>query len=292
MGVEETGIFVLDPVARRLVSARATEGQLISFGRTRDALVLLLAPDDGIGPARLALLGADGAYRTAELAQISAGWRHPLQADEPPGEHRHPGLAVDPVGGRAYVVGGGAPVAEVDLRSLAVSYHRPARPVSLFGRLRDWLEPSAHAKGPVLGSTRTARWLGNGLLAVTGDDGRPGPGGVVTTVAGLSLVDTRTWSVRTLDRAASSADVVAGTLLASANGFPERPGIGLKAFDLEGNQRFHLFGSRSVSVLEHLDERVFVDAGSGTRAVDARSGGLVRAPRNLPHLLVGSMQRY
>jgi hypothetical protein len=61
VGVEETGIFVIDPEARRLVHARATRGNVFGVARTREALVLLLAPDDGIGPATLALLDATGA---------------------------------------------------------------------------------------------------------------------------------------------------------------------------------------------------------------------------------------
>jgi hypothetical protein len=292
VGAEETGIFVVDPVARRLVAARPTEGQVIGVGRTRDALVLLLAPDDGIGRASVALLDAEGAYRTVVLHRISAGWRHPMQADEPPGEHRNPGLAIDAVGGRAYVVGGGEPIAEVDLRSLAATYHEPSRPISLFGRLRAWVEPAAQAKGPLLGSTRRALWLGNGRLAVTGQDGRPGRDGVVVHPAGLTLVDTRTWSVETLHREATSATAAAGTVLASSGGDPDLPGIGLRGYDLDGDRRFHVFGARAIHVLERLDERVFVDDGAKTHAVDARMGRIQPAPRDLPQLLVGTMQRY
>jgi hypothetical protein len=226
------------------------------------------------------------------LDSISAGRRHPSEADEPPGEHRYPGLAVDAAGGRAYVVGGGEPVAEVDLRSLAVTYHQPARPISLLGRLRAWLQPAAHAKGPVLGSTRRVIWLGNGRLAVTGEDGRPGRDGVVVHPAGLTLVDTRTWSLETLHRDATTATVAAGSLLASSDGFPDLPGIGLRGYDLDGDRRFHLFTSRAVNVLGHVDERVFVDDGVSTRVVDARTGRVLRAPRSLPHLLVGTMQPY
>jgi hypothetical protein len=292
VGAEETGIFIVDPVARRLVSARATEGQVVGAARTANALVLLLAPDDGIGPTTLATLSADGAYRTVVLNQISAGWRYPTQADEPLGEHRHPGLAVDAVGGRAYVVGGGEPVAEVDLGSLAVSYHQPTRPISLLGRLRNWLEPEAQAKGPLLGSSRRALWLGNGRLAVTGEDGRPASDGVAMHPAGLTLVDTRTWSFETVQPDATAATAAGGTLLAWAGGWPDLPAIGLRGYDLDGDERFHLFGAHCVTVLEQVDERVFVDTHLGMRAVDARTGSVARSPRELPHLLVGSMQRY
>jgi hypothetical protein len=291
VGVEATGIFVVDPVARRLVGARPTEGQVMGVARTAGALVLLLAPDDGIGVARLATLAADGVYRTVDLRRIAAGYRYP-DGDDPTGERRHPGLAVDAVGGRAYVVGAGEPVAEVDLGSLAVAYHEPARPISLFSRLRNWLEPKAEAKAPLLGSYRRALWLGNGRLAVTGEDGRPGRDGVVTHAAGLSLIDTGTWKVETVQRDATSVTMAGGTLLASTAGFPELQAIGLRGYDLDGDERFHLFGTRAVSVLARLDERVFVDDGAGTRAVDARTGRLGPLVRVVPELLVGSMQRY
>jgi hypothetical protein len=291
VGAEQTGIFVIDPVARRLVSARPTEGQVIRVGRTANALVLLVAPDDGIGVARVATLAADGTYRTVELARTSAGFLYP-PAEGPPGEHRVPGLAIDAAGGRAFVVGAGEPVAEVDLGSLAVSYHELSRQISLVGRLRNWLEPRAEAKGPLLGAVRQAVWLGNGRLAVTGEDGRPGRDGVVTHAAGLSLVDTRTWKVETVQADATAATMAGGTLLVSNAAYPELQGIGLRGFDLRGNQRFHLFGRRAVSVLARLDERAFVDDGGVTYAVDTRTGRVLRVVRQVPELLVGSMQRY
>jgi hypothetical protein len=84
-----------------------------------------------------------------------------------------------------------------------------------------------------------------------------------------------------------------GTLLASAAGYPELEGIGLRGYDLDGDQRFHLFGTRAVSVLARLDERVFVENGDGlTRAVDARTGRVQLVVREVPELLVGNMRRY
>ncbi|HKG10157.1 MAG TPA: hypothetical protein VKB07_06250 [Gaiellaceae bacterium] len=291
VGAEVTGTFVVDPVAGRLVSARPAEGEVVSAARTRTALVLLLAPSGGIGPARLATLAADGAYRTVELSRVTAGFRYP-EIDGPPGEHRVPGLAIDSAGDRAFVVGADEPIAEIDLAALAVSYHEPARPISLVGRLLTWLEPPAEAKGPLLGAVRRAVWLGNGLLAVTGEDGRPGRDGVVTQAAGLSVVDTRTWKVEAVQRAATAATMAGGTLLASAAGYPELEGIGLRGYNLDGDQRFHVFGSRAVSVLGRLDGRVFVDDGGATYAVDARTGRVARIVRQVPELLVGSMRRY
>jgi len=95
-----------------------------------------------------------------------------------------------------------------------------------------------------------------------------------------------------VQRAATTATMAGGTLLASAAGYPELDGIGLRGYDFDGDQRFHVFGSRAVSVLGRLDGRVFVDDGGVSYAVDARMGRVARIVRQVPELLVGSMRRY
>jgi hypothetical protein len=248
----------------------------------RDALVLLLAPTDELGFARLAVVDSEGRVRSVVLDRIRAGWRR-SEDGELTNEYQRPALALDAVGGRGFVVGGGAPVAEVDLRSLSVTYHALAR-----------REPAARAKGPVAGSSRVALWLGGGLLAFTGEDGRAiGPGQVETTPAGLTLLDTSSWSARLLDRSANSVTYVSGTVLATSQALSVKleRGVGLLGFDRTGTRRFHLFGDRAVSVLERLDERVFVEEGGAIRAVDVRRGRIVPVPRQVPQLLTGTMQR-
>ena len=290
VGVEATGLFVVDPVAGRLIQSQALDGHPIGVGRTADSLVLLLAPTEEIGMARLALVDLEGRLRTVVLDRIPAGWRYQHDASSPPGESRRPGLALDAAGGRAFVVGGGSPVAEVDLATLAVDYHEPARKASFLGRLRAWLEPEAQAKGPVAGSWRSARWLGGGFLAVTGEDGHvAGPDRVETTSAGLTLIDTRTWEARTLAGQANGMAFAAGTLLATFHDpFDPSAGIGLRGFARDGSKRFHLFGGQQVGLLGTLDDRAFVDAIGGTHVVRLGSGRATRWSREPPQLLVGT----
>jgi hypothetical protein len=159
---------------------------------------------------------------------------------------RLPGLAVDPGGRRAYVVDHGL-VAEVDLRTLAVGYHAPTRSTSLLARIRDWLEPAAHAKG---GSarTRSARWLGGGLIAVTGADAQHDR----VLPAGLDLVDTRDWSIRTIDDDASDVRVAGDLLLATTES------TGLIAYGFDGDRRFELFGDRVAWIEQVHDGRAYV----------------------------------
>jgi hypothetical protein len=294
VGVEETGLFVVDPVERRLLRSGSLAGYPVGAERVGNALVLLLSPVDEVGTARLAVVDAEGNVRTVVLDRILAGSRIPVgEPDAPVGEAWRPGLAVDALGGRAFVVGGGAPIAEVDLANLAVSYHDLARPASLLGRLRNWLEPEARAKGPVAGSWRTARWLGGDKLAFTGEDGRAlGGGKVDVTAAGLTLVNTSSWSAETLEERANGIAFAAGTLMATRQGFEVGRGIGLLGFDRDGSRRFHLLGDAPLAIVGTLDDRVFVDGERKVRAADLRRGRLVRAPREVPQLVVGSMQRY
>jgi hypothetical protein len=294
VGVEETGLFVVDPSERRLLHSQPLEEHPIGVGRTSDELALLLSPRDKIGATRLALVDAEGRSRSVVLDRIVAGWRYQVEADAPMGESWQPGLAVDSAAGRAFVVGGGSPVAEIDLASLTVRYHDLARPASLLGRLRNWLEPQAHAKGPVAGSWRTVRWLGGGSLAFTGEDGRVvGPGQVETKAAALTLVDTRSWSARTLEQRANGIAFVGGTLLATLHDpFERGAGVGLLGFNRDGSKRFHLFGAQQVGLMSSIDDRVVVDAIGGPRVVNVRSGRVARVTRVLPQLLTGSMQRY
>ena len=116
-----------------------------------------------IGPASLVFADPRG-VRATRLPSIRAG--------EVPGgggisQWRLPGLAVDPAGAEAYVADPDGQVAEIDLRTLAVSSHEPTAQHSFLARLDGWLEPTASAKGDS-GPVRQAQWIGNGVLLVSG----------------------------------------------------------------------------------------------------------------------------
>ncbi|MGH3113447.1 MAG: hypothetical protein ACRDOP_08270, partial [Gaiellaceae bacterium] len=181
-----------------------------------------------------------------------------------------PALAVDEDGERAFVVGAGPLVAEVDLETMEVRYHELARPVSLLGRLLDLLEPEAIAKGPTEGATRKAVWLGNDLLAVTGSDTNVSVGADEQveeriSPAGLSLIDTERWSVRLLEERVGELTLAADALLAWT--FPEeslpprlRKG-GLTVYDLEGRERMRLFEGESIWDLQAAGRLAYIGVG-------------------------------
>jgi hypothetical protein len=287
----ETGVdtVVVDPVARRVVARRSLGGSLQSFSRTGDGLVLLLGPRSGIGPARLASFPAREQIRVVRLERVAAGF----EQDELEGgflvdRYRTPGLAVDLTGDRAFVVTADEVVADIDLRTYDVGYHRLEEATSLLGRLRNWLEPPAETKGASDGSLRTAVWVGEGQLAVSGWDDHAsfddeGNQTQSSTPAGAALVDTRTWSKRTLGSDASAASVAGDLLLVYGSVWnPEAgdfKGTGLNVFDPSGKRRFRLFRSRpvgNVQVVGRLAYVSFDDVSCLGRIVDLRSGRVLR----------------
>jgi hypothetical protein len=199
---------------RPSVSARIP-GSILGIERVGGRLVLLTAPKQGIGTAGLAVVEPTGILRIVALSQIQAGsdtGEDGGQPDLSKLRQNIPGLAVDPDSGRAFVIPATGPIAEVHLATFAVSYHSLAQPVSLLGRVHDWIEPKAEAKGSN-GPIRSARWLGNGVVAVSGGNETATPDAsnqphFTWSPAGLSLIDTNTWGTRVIDRGADSFEVV------------------------------------------------------------------------------------
>jgi hypothetical protein len=176
---------------------------------------------------------------------------------------------VDPSRRLAFAVAAGAPIAEIDLATLRVSYHELSEPISMLGRLRSWLEPRTEAKGAQDGPDRNALWVGEHTLVVFGSDahgsldsrGRPQ---LTVTPAGVRLVDTRTWSSTMLERGATAVSLADGALLVTASLWDSRTqrttGVGLVGYGSDG-ARFHLWG----------DAAVYVQA-AGNRAVASVTG--------------------
>jgi hypothetical protein len=296
-GLGDTTVAGIDAQQRpRLLWQRRLGGSLQAGQRFRRSLVLVLGPRGrALGPSRLALVGPDGRVRFAPLAQIRSG-SEAIGGGDPSRflvREWNPGLAVDPSAARALVVQAGAPVGEVDLRTLRVRYHELSEPISLLGRLHDWLEPKAEAKAQE-GPNRQALWLGHGLLAVTGTDthaslAASGREAQWETPAGLKLIDTRRWSIRTLDTAATRAEFVSGTLLAFGFRWDSRTGklsgSGLTGYALDGSRTFHRYGDDPISGMEPLGARILVGGAAGSRIfrrgalLDARTGRELRRVR-------------
>ena len=293
---ERSEVLVIAPSARRVIARTALEGEVHGIQRTPNALVLLLAPVGRIGAASLAVAGASGELRTVALERIWIGFeRSEGDSGEFVGTQRGAGFAVDPDAGRAFVFPAGSDAAAIDLGSMAVTYHTPREPVSLFGRLRRFLAPTAAAK-MIDGPWRTARWLGDGLVAVTGADyatWKDGDSRFQTrmTPAGLTIVDTNTWRVRTVERGASSVDYADGVLLAtggtSDSSTRVSTSMGLAAYTADGSRRFRIFDGEPITVWRAFRGLAYVRKDDQPfRIVDIASGRVVGTRRDAPPWLL------
>lgn len=291
---DESGLareaVVLDPRNLRVIRRASLASWVALAGRSSSELVLLLGNDGEIGPARLAVVDAEGEVRTVVVERVSHGTVLEGEGADHGASTVRPGLAVDLEGRRAFLVPASGSVAAVDLATLRVSYHE-LDPPSLLGRLWSRLLPDAQAKGVLEGPVRTAVWLGDETLAVTGSDH-----GVVRAAnaeprgesrpAGLTFVDTRTWSTRRLDADASELALADGLVIAQGGGWTADDtsfGPGLRAFGLDGRERWRLDGGTYRSLTpagavgyEYLDQS---RALTRVRIVDLRTGTVVRTLR-------------
>jgi hypothetical protein len=286
--LDTVSIAAVDPVSLRVRWRRALPRALMPLFFEREAsspsgLVFLLPPIDGsVGETTLVSIDLSGQVRSVVLTQIQSGAQQdPSGASLFSGSA--PGLAVDPQAQAAYVIGGDGAVAVVDLTTLAVSYHDQPRTL-------------AHADKVLSGPTREAVWLGNGQIAVTGENDRAwldANHAYQETVApaGLTIIDTRTWATRLVDPGASSVLFAGGVLLAAGESWDSTAGTsdskpkgeGLSAYGLGGALIFHLLGQVPVQQVRAANGLVYawqfpanLKAPTITTVLDLASGQVLR----------------
>ncbi len=232
----------------RVVASRRIAGRPWAVEATSLGILVLAGPGERIGSATLVLTNPDGGLLRVSLPRIRAGF----DESDPRrllGRQIVPGLAVDETAGRAYVVAANKPlVAEVDLANGAVTYHDLRAVGGSAGAA-----PVA-AKGLAYGAYRTARWVGDGTIAVAGEvtrtrrdwrrAARKGLPVTRTDPYGLRVIRTADWTATTLNPLFQSF-TVAGDLLLGMNSDPlalagARP-TGLVAYGSDGRRRFTRF---------------------------------------------------
>jgi hypothetical protein len=256
-------VVFIDARSRRIIQRTPLEGVWLSGARAGKRMIVLTGPTLDRSE-RLVVADPRGSVRSVAV-------------DAP----RATDFVVEPGGRRAFLVSAGT-VAEVDLDTLAVAYHELREPVSLFRRALAWLVPAAQAKEYHREHRRTL-WLGGGLIASFGSDVTYEDRRVSSVPVGLRLIDTRDWTVRTVEERVSHALLAGDVLLAS--GADE---IGLVAYNLNGSKRYQLFRGRSVAPIESYGGKAWIEVGRRvSQVVDVRTGRVLgpgRGPR--PTLLV------
>jgi hypothetical protein len=224
--------------------------------------------------------------RERRLTRIPAGSGEPANG---PAQDLTPALAVDWRRGRAYVVStDGRLVAEVDLRSWQLTYHELSEARTAWQRLRDLIEPAAHAKGtPVKVRTRFGEVLPNGAIAVTGEDRPPvrHPAVPRPVPFGLRLIDPRTWTVKTVDAESQDFTVAGGIVLARrwSMGDDGLRGIGVRAYDTAGTRVWSRFEGADTIVRGAAGRLAYVEVEeSGRRGIHVLELPTGRTVRTLP----------
>jgi len=165
---------------------------------------------------------------------------------------RQPGLAVDPAGDRAFVIGGGEPIAVVDLKTLAVRYHRWPAVTGSPPVTRTFSRQVGNAYAQA-GPRRAAAWLGQGRIAVCGEDDLPphpsqaqAPAQITPVrPAGLEIIDTRRWQARLIAPLADEF-AAAGGLVFPLDDQDYGPAVqlGLTGYRPDGQAVLHLLDRR------------------------------------------------
>jgi hypothetical protein len=255
------GVYTVTLGRRTTLRWHPIDGAIASWATAGNRFVAVVAPRDGIGPARLAVANDTGGVRTVALPGVLAGQSGPTESDQ----SLHvalPGVAIDPTGRRAAIVQRAGPPLVVDLDTLAVA-----------GR------SLAVAQKQVSGYVRSATWFAPNLLAVTGTDGS---GEEQWAPAGLTVVDLTTGSRRMVERGVSHALPAATTLLAC--------GAGLSGYSSGGKLMFHALGETRVQSLAAVGPYAYASSdGRVFSVVDSLTGRVAAtATAQAPTTIVGS----
>ncbi len=281
-GLVRDGTVVVDPLTGEILHRWPSLSPPEASARTPEGLVMLF-PRTGTTAPRLAVVDAQGRLRSVVLDRIQLSARYAdgvYYADRA-------GLAVDPGQARAYVFAADAPVADVDLRTMRVSYHRLE---ALFLSAGEVGGTEAQPED-VRARIRRALWLGDGQVLVFGSDLVPAAREDFESIAaGATLVDTVKWRSCTLDAKAGGAAFVGGRVLAYGSGDPGSRG--LRGYSVQGRPAFHLADREPVWDVQAAGHLAYVrgpvievSPQGGTRStvyvVDVRSGTVLRkiAPR-------------
>ena len=273
-GAAKTEVLIVDPVSQTLVTRKPLPEGNASVVALPNGIVYLAWPYNGIFPARVAVVGLDGAMRSVTVGRISAGIHWHRVRGVQVGDISQPGLTADTSGTTAYLVGAKNLIAEIDLASLAVTYHALVNAST---------RSLARVEKALNGPTRYARCLGNGQLAISGTNakitvGRNKSVKETWTPVGVAVVDTRTWHARMIDSAAGGF-VVADNVLVVPTAHA------VKAYEADGTLRFSRTIDDNIGYAVAFGGYAYVWGDHDATILDLESGAVVAVVPN-PHLYV------
>jgi hypothetical protein len=263
VGFGQEGVFAIDPVSGKPLRTPAIPPEIVDVRRVGNRLLFLFGrPRWALGSARVVVVDPAGRSTEVRLSRIKAAV---LERGFGP-ENFAPGLAIDPAG-HAFVVGGrDEPIAEVNLKTLRVTYHELPKVAQ-----------------DVTGRARTAIWLGGGRIAVFGGDVIQQSGRHDLVHTGLLIADLRQRRYEVVDTDARSVSFAGRTLLASDWR------SGLKGYSTTGQRLYEAFAGERVMSIATFRSRAFVFSllgePRGIRVIDARTGAVVGTRRSLPFIL-------
>ena len=253
-------IVIVDPTAPSMVARVALKGSTLSTVAVGEGTVSLLEPTSGIKPARIVTINPDGGSRAVTIARIKTGIKWRGTGANRRASIRQPALAVDDAQQLAYVIDSSGLVAEVDLATLGVAYHARAT--------RRLARAAKEIDGPML----SARWAGDGHIAVSGTNAklRKTPNGwrQTWTPVGVSLLDTRTWTSRMLDPAAGYFSATRDTVLTTGSG-------AVNAYELDGTLRYTVSIPSGDAYVSVVGDYAYAWTADKVTIIDLRLGTVV-----------------
>jgi len=265
-GERSTTVYSFDPHRRVPVGKVDLPAKLVGGERTASALLLLLAPAEGIGAATVAVIDGVARARSVVVDRIRVGTAKAAAGSGPGMTMRRPGIAISPSGERLYLFGAGEPTAIVNLNTRTVQYV-PLR------------QTSALTKESA-GAVRAAAALPDGRVVVWGHNyGSSKP-------VGVTLFDPRNSSTRLLSPAASWVQVEAGLIFTRGRG-----GVGLRILRPSGGS-VDLFRTGSPAAVRVVGPHALVTFfGSGRKAAVVELSTHRIVGHTVPaHLLTGTGQ--
>lgn len=271
--LQRGGVVVVD-ADRGRVERRWPLSYSVPCGATRQAVT----PDGVI----FVITGRSGAVRLLRVntaGQIRVVTVSRVRAPSGPRSCGAPALAADPAGRRAIVLGSHGPLADVDLASLSVSYHRQRELRRAIG------QPASCARGRICTAKVFAAWLDDktvvtGLTRWTEARGaRP-----VASGGGVAVIASRTWSARVVDRQAGDFALARDKALLTFGA--QRRGV--RAIRADGTTRWVALRQRRLRSATATAGRVYAlgEAADRAHVLNAATGTDLAGPR----LALGRLQ--